>query len=259
MKVLAVSNKKGGVGKTSLAANLAREISRVGWLVLLIDMDPQCDLSKIYVPNDYQGHTIMEVLEGKCDIEEACHESMDNLYIIPGSVDLAHFAFKHSESVLRHRLKNAEGLGEVDLVIIDTPPSISESTLTAYAAADQVLLVTVPEAFSAENLSNMVETIQHMQHGINPDLQIMGIAINKVDNRRGLTKVVQDKLRHIFGCDVFDSFISYDTALPTSQYGKVAVRDLHWKSRVLRQFNDLAAEVLERMVKPGGDGQALGE
>lgn len=140
MKVLAVANRKGGVGKTTVAANLANEARRLGNLVVLVDMDPQCDLNKTYLRGGYEGPTVLEVLMGECRVEDACVELRTNLYIIPGSKDLEHFDLNRSEGVLREALVS-DGMKDVDLVIIDTPPAVNEATLTAYTAADHVLLV----------------------------------------------------------------------------------------------------------------------
>ncbi|MFZ5651829.1 MAG: ParA family protein [Bacillota bacterium] len=258
MKVLAVANRKGGVGKTTVAANLANEARRMGHLVVLVDMDPQCDLNKTYLRGGHDGPTVLDVLREECSAEDACVQLRENLYIIPGSDRLEHFGLKRSEGLLRQAL-GSDGLGEVDLVIIDTPPSVNEATLAAYTAADHVLLVTKPESFSLDNTDGMLETVRHVQATMNGGLAVVGIAVNMVDGRRGLAKALHGQLRRAYGGLLLNSYISYDAAVPASQHKGLPVRELHWRSRAVGQFRDLSLEVLERMGMLGGDGQAAGE
>lgn len=111
----------------------------MGYLVLMVDLDSQCDLSKIYLPGSYEGNNIFHLLRQQCRLDDACVEVGENLYLIPGSRDIVHFDFRGSEGVLLHYLQQ-ECLDEVDFVIIDYPPALSETALAGFVASDSVWL-----------------------------------------------------------------------------------------------------------------------
>lgn len=117
----------------------------------------------------------------------ACLEVSENLYLIPGSRDIVHFDFRGSEGALLHYLRN-ERLEEVDFVIIDHPPALSESALTGFVASDEVVIVSDAEAFSVANLGQLLDDLAHIQTVMNRDLHILGILVNKIDCRRKLLK-----------------------------------------------------------------------
>lgn len=255
MKVLSISNEKGGVGKTVISANLAWELARKGYLVITIDLDQQADLTKLFLREAPEGYLdIQDVLQGICTIEEVCAHVTDNLYLIPGSPDIKHFDLKNSETLLRRALK-AEGLEEVDLVIIDHPPSTSEASLLGHVAATDVLIVTDTEEFSVQNISSFVEELDHIQKTMNPALKVLGVVANRVDMRRGLTRAILKELEATFGMGFFQTRVSNNTAVPTSIHQRKAVRELIWSSPVLKQLKSIADEVEERMDLNHGDGQ----
>lgn len=152
MKIISIANRKGGVGKTVISGNIAYELSKKGYLVLMVDLDSQCDLSKIYLPKSYEGGNIFQLLRQQCPLADACVEVGENLYLIPGSRDIVHFDFRGSEGILLHYLKDTDLLGEVDFVIIDHPPALSESALAGFVASDEVVIVSDAEAFGVANL-----------------------------------------------------------------------------------------------------------
>ncbi len=183
MKTISIANSKGGVGKTSISSNIAYELARRGYLTLMIDLDPQCDLSKVYSPDKKVRPTIFNVLSLSCPIVDACQEVADNLYLIPGSQDLIHFDFHNSEHILSQCLED-ETLVEVDFVIIDHQPTVSEATLTGFVASDEVLVVTDSEVFSLSNLGGLIDNLQIIQETMNSKLHVIGIVANKIDSRR---------------------------------------------------------------------------
>lgn len=254
MKTISIANRKGGVGKTTLAANLSYELSKMNYLVVMIDLDPQCDLSKIYLNNE-NGKTILEVLKGNCDIENAAVEIADNLYLVPGNKDMGHYKNVKGDAVLKEKLKH-EGLGEVDFVIIDHPPNLNEGALEGFKASDEALVVTDPETFSIENLDNLLEDLAVIKNDMNSKLHILGVAINRVDLRRKLTKKKIKELKSILKEEVFKTHISNDTAIPISLDEKVPIRKLHYRSSVVSQINNLTMELLKRMGYINDYGQA---
>jgi len=124
MKIISIANRKGGVGKTSITANLAYELKKRGFLVLLVDIDQQCDLTKVFLPDEKQGGVanIYTLLCGESSIGDACVEIEENLYMIPGSRDIIHFDFFKKANSLSNCLHGKRIAKEVDLVLIDHPP-----------------------------------------------------------------------------------------------------------------------------------------
>lgn len=258
MKVISITNAKGGVGKTTVTVNLAYELRQRGHFVLLIDLDDQCDLTKIYRPTDTTSPDILQVLQGQNHILDACIEADENLYLIPGSKNLSHFSFTQNEQLLREHLSD-EYLRNFDFVLIDHPPTLNEATLTGYIASDEIIIVTDPEAFSVKNLGQMLDNLFHIQATMNPELRILGILVNKVDMRRSLTKTMLTDLEVAFGDSLFKTWISNDTAIPTSLKLGLPLRKLHWRSRTVDQFSALSFEALERMGYVHVDGETTAE
>jgi len=246
MKVLSIANSKGGVGKTSVSVNLAWELASKGYLVLLIDLDPQCDLSKVY----YRGilpaeNNLSVLLQGQCSVDEACYNVRDNLYVIPGSSQLKHFHWKVSENLLAEILQSEE-LREVSVVILDNPPATSELTLMGYTAATDVIVVTDPEAFGVDNIDDFLSDLEKIKATMNPNLNVLGILVNRVDLRRNLTKRVLKDLRVAWGSSMFTTELSNDTVIPTALMKGKAVRELRWSSKITPQIEKLAEEIINR-------------
>ena len=218
----------------------------MGFLTVMIDLDPQCDLSKMYQQDPADGPTIFELLRGECSMENACLLVSENLYLVRGSRDTIHFQSKNGEHTLACCLQDS-AMAEVDFVIIDHPPTLSESALAGYVASDAVLIVTDTESFSLANLTYLVENLLNIQQTMNPALSIVGIVANKVDLRRNLTKTMLHELTSGFGDYVLASWVSYDTAIPTAIRRGQTLRQLPWQSRTVQQFKSRTSEVLERM------------
>ena len=170
MKTLLITNRKGGVGKTTLTANIANEIAREGYLTILIDIDSQCDLTKLYLAENHHQPTILDVLLEKTTISQAAHAIKDNLYLIPGDQNLdKNFHHKKSQKLLKRLLDQikAQPDNQIDLIIIDTPPTINPVVDTAYTAADHVLIVTQPETFAIDNMNTMMTQINAIKNNFN--------------------------------------------------------------------------------------------
>ena len=185
MKIISIANRKGGVGTTVLSANIAYELSRLGYLVIMVDLDPQSDLTKIYSSNaEASTGTIFDLLCKRKSIEDCLMSVYDNLYLIPGSKELAYLNFSGIEGVIKEEIKDNPQLDEVDFVIIDHPPALNESTLAGLIASDEVLVVSDAEIFGMTNLDDLFKDLERIKHEWNKGLHVIGLVINKVDFRR---------------------------------------------------------------------------
>ena len=244
---ISVANAKGGVGKTTLSVNLAYELHFQGYKVAMIDLDSQCDLTKVYQPTDYKGATIVDLLQKRCKVSEAMIPVEKNLFLIAGSREISAFKFKGSEHALLRIVTIIKQKG-IDFIIVDHPPALHEIALAGYIASDFVLIVSEAEAFSVANLDQLTQDLKAIKESYQPKLKTLGIVMNKIDRRRNLTKATLQECQSAFGKVMFESMVSTDTAIPNSLDQCIPVRNLRWRSRTVSQFTHVAAEMMARMV-----------
>ena len=188
--VTALGNEKGGVGKTSLALGLASELQRQGRSVLLVDLDPQCGVTKSITHYDADASNIEHLLQEKpvVDVADVAQRTLwEEIYVIPGSrtlenieLDRDPFAFMR----LREVLTDARVTEAFDDILIDTPPAIGTTkTLSALYAADRVVAVTTPEPMSIEGLDGFLQAVDKMRDKMRADLPDAEIIVNAYDSR----------------------------------------------------------------------------
>ena len=245
MEVISIANRKGGIGKTTLSVNLSYELSRKEKKVLMVDLDSQCDLTKIY--SSGKKDTVFDLLQEKEEIEEVVAKVKKNLHLLPGSKDIVHLDKELKAEKLKQKIEKIGKKLELDYVVIDHPPQINEAALQGLVASDEVLVVVEPEAFCLSNLGDLLDELGEIKKEMNPELHILGMAINRVDRRRNLTERMIDKIRNTFRGEVFATEISNDTAVPTSMREGLPVRELGWRSKTVSQFQRLIEEMEGRL------------
>ena len=246
MITISVANAKGGVGKTTVSVNLAYELWHRKHKVAVVDLDSQCDLTKIFHPPDYKGPTIADALLKRCKISETMVAVEENLILVPGSREIAQINFKGSENALLRFSKVFEAK-KVDFVVIDHPPSLHNVALAGFVASDHVLVVCQAEGFSISNLHQLMTDLNAIKKDFQPNLQILGIVMNNLDMRRRLTKRNIQECHKVFGKSILTTTISTDSAIANSLNQQIPVRKLHWYSRSITQFRDLADEVTAKI------------
>lgn len=212
-EIIAVSNQKGGVGKTTTSVNVAACLGAAGFKTLLVDMDPQANAtSAIGVsPHDLENSIYQNLLNlsepSPIDLTERCA----NLYLLPGTEDLAGAEIElldaddrdmRLKSVLEKRAGDA-----YDFIIIDSPPSLSLLTLNVLNAAQWALIPVQSEYLALDGLTRIINIIQRVQQGSNPDLQLLGVALTLYDGRTRLAQEVQAELEKVFGPKLFKTRI----------------------------------------------------
>jgi chromosome partitioning protein len=256
MKVLSVLNRKGGVGKTTCTLNIAFELERCGYNVLLIDLDAQTDLTNFFLEETKEKgknykKNIQHVLEGKISLSEAAVpvKGKNHLTIVPGSKSIDHtFQLKHSQKALYDSLQD-EKLKDVDFVIIDFPPALNEAVKCGLYATHYTLLITETESLSIENLDECLKIIGEISKKSPNKLEALGILVNRVDMRRNNTKKNLVKLQRIYPDLLLEAKISVDSSLVMLHEKKLPLREFPYRSRCVSQFQSATGEMWERMMK----------
>ncbi|MGE4063908.1 MAG: ParA family protein [Rhodospirillaceae bacterium] len=248
---MAISNQKGGVGKTTTAVNLATAMAAVQKRVLVIDLDPQGNASTSFgIDQKHRAINAYHLLTGGADITSAVvATSIPNLSIVPSGVDLAGAELELVDIENRHaRLREGLALAghQWDFVLIDCPPSLGLLTLNALVAADAVMVPLQAEFLALEGVSQLVRTIERVKKSFNPHLELQGIVLTMVDKRNSLSVMVENDVREFFGQKVYATTIPRNVRISEApSHGKpVLLYDL--KSTGSRAYLDLAGEVLKR-------------
>ncbi len=198
MNVLAVANQKGGVGKTFLVYHLAHFLAEKGKRVLVVDLDPQGNLSLCFQLGQglSPGCGACAVFEGE---ELVFQEAKPNLLVSPADISLARFEASGGGVGVYFKLKKAlekfSGPNAVDQVLIDCPPSLGLFSLSAFVAANQVLVPLKPEVFSVSGLGDLLNVVAEVRENINTGLEVMGLVLNAVQERTRVAKETLSELK----------------------------------------------------------------
>ncbi|MBA7558497.1 ParA family protein [Candidatus Atribacteria bacterium 1244-E10-H5-B2] len=207
MKIITITNQKGGTGKTTLAINLGVSLALMGKKILLIDLDPQANLTYSFGIHNPEN-TIVEVLQGKQTIQTILVKR-EGLDIAPSSSRLADLEVSiinkiGREQLLSERLKD---LGGYDYIFIDSPPALSILTVNALTVADEVLIPLQMEVLSFQGLTQLLKTIDEVKGVLNKNLKIGGIIVSMFDSRRRLSGEVLNEIKNNSKEKVFNSVI----------------------------------------------------
>ncbi|MBB5031080.1 ParA family protein [Prosthecobacter vanneervenii] len=253
MRIVAISNQKGGVGKTTTALNLAACLSQLGVRVLLVDLDPQANATSGLGLAQEEGGSIYSALVEGADPRQAIRSTrLPNLSIIRSHQELAGCEIELAQSGnhlgrLKDVLTPLRESGHFDYAILDTPPSLGVLMTGALAAADELLVPIQCEYFGLEGLSKIVSVVQQIRDcGANPNLVLEGIVMTMYDSRANLANQVVNDVRNYF------AEICYQTVIPRTvrlgeapSFGK-SIIEYEYSGRGAQAYRALAEEFLAR-------------
>lgn len=240
---IAILSQKGGTGKTTTVRTLADVLRRAGLSVLVVDLDPQGNLSDYFdVPPDATP-TIAEVLLGTANAEDAIHDGVLPANLTLAQVELAIAGKMGRELTLRRALKPVKSA--YDVILLDCPPTLGLLTVNALVAADQALLTAEAQYFAMQGVEQATQLIELAKDGLNPDLEWLGVVLTIADMRTTHSREAQANLKQHIGERLFDTVIRQSIAYAESAERGVSILD-HRKERGADYIN-LADELLGRL------------
>ena len=250
--VIAVTNQKGGVGKTTSAVNIAYYIAKAGKKVLLVDLDPQGNAtSGLGVDKTNLETTMSEVLLESAPFGKAILPTEHkNLWLAPTTAHLANVEVEIA--ALQHkftRLKTALALieNDYDFIIIDSPPSLSLLTVNGLIAARYVLLPVQAEFYALEGLGQLLETMKLVRKGMNPGLELLGVLPTMMDSRTTLSNQVHDEIKKHFADKVFTNVIPRNIRLAEAPSHGVPISAYDRWSKGAQAYKGMAKEVIDHV------------
>lgn len=259
-RVIALSNQKGGVGKTTTAINLATALAACGNRVLVVDFDPQGNTSTGFgIDKRAAEHNAYTLLMGDSTLTEATHKTqVPGLDIVPSTIDLSGAEVELVPMMSREtRLRNAlaPGLTHYDYIFLDCPPSLGLLTINALAAARDIIVPLQCEFFAMEGISQLLKTFDLVRKSLNPNLELSGVLLTMFDKRNRLATQVEQDVRQHLGAKVFETVIPRNVRLSEApSFGQPGlIYDV--KSPGSQAYIRLAAELIQRF--SGLQSQAL--
>lgn len=250
-RIIAVTNQKGGVGKTTTAINLSACIAEKGKKVLAIDMDPQGNMTSGFgVDKNEQENTIYELILDEAGIEESIiPDVLDNLDIIPANVNLSAVEIEligidGKEFIVSNAVEKVRD--NYDFIIIDCPPSLNMLTINALTTADTVLVPIQCEYYALEGLSQLIQTITLVKERLNDKLEIEGVVFTMYDARTNLSLQVVENVKDNLNQNIYKTIIPRNIRLAEAPSHGMPVNLYDSKSTGAESYRLLADEVIHR-------------
>jgi chromosome partitioning protein len=257
MKIVAIANQKGGVGKTTTAVNLGAALAELGHRILLIDLDPQANATSSFGLQEVENISLYEPLLGEGSITEKIFPTnRDHLFIVPADLDLAGAEVEIARmpdhlTRLAETLKPLHADETFDFVFLDCPPSLGILMSNALAAADELLTPIQCEYFALEGLVKIVRLVEQVRDsGANKRLELGGVVMTMFDGRTNLSEQVVSEVRQHFGERVYETVIPRSVRLSEApSFGK-SILEYAPTGPAAQAYRALAREFIQRHTPP---------
>ncbi len=250
MKVYCCLNQKGGVGKSTTTYNLGAGLALLGRKVLLVDLDPQANMTRFLGVTAENG-SVTKLLTGEKEAKDIIVKRSENLAIIPSSISLSGAEFKlfaepGRELLLKEAMEKVKGY---DICLIDCPPSLGLLTVNALTWAKNIIIVLQPEFAPLEGVANLVDTIRIVKQRLNKHIEISGVIITMFDSRIKLHKEVITEVEKHFVKKVYTTKIARRSILAEAPSHGKSIFEYAPKDQACKAFTELAQEFIKRSGK----------
>lgn len=252
MKVISITNQKGGVGKTTSAINISFYLAKMGYKVLIVDFDPQGNTtSGLGVDKNSLGSTMSDVISGSVALKDVILETeFHKLKLAPSTPILANTEIELANvggrfSRLREALKTVSD--EFDYVILDCPPSLSLLTVNSFIASDFLILPVQAEFYAMEGLGQLLESMKLVKKGMNPNIELLGVLPTMVDSRTTLSGQVYEEIKRFFPGKVFSTPVPRNIRLAEAPSHGVPIGVYDRFSKGARAYKSITKEIVKRI------------
>lgn len=245
-KVIALSNHKGGVGKTTSTVNIGAGLAQRGKRVMLIDMDPQANLSQCFGVQEPE-YTVYGALTGEHDLKP--YELRENLHLVPSTLDLAGAEVELASKIARETILKKlvdKVKNQYDYILIDCAPSLGLITINAFAATDEIYIPLQAQFLALHGLDKLMDIVELVRENINPNLHISGVFTTQYDGRKVLNRDIADLVNEHFKDKAFKTVIRDNVTLAEAPSHSQDIFTYNPKCNGALDYGALVDEILQR-------------